>query len=1243
MENTNNNFQEIFYPWILNTFPPVSLVYSSPNAQKILGKDFLSPSQFMRPFGDLKGTSITFMYNEKYQSNTSDFKFDFYDPQDFIKIENNQINNYIINCLSSENVMPNFENNFIKLNKNDIQSFLMKFKYNSPNYYLEFEKLFFEICKFQETELYQQPILNIYLCDINDDVNIVSYLITESMPKLISSGAYEQQTFDLLILLNDKSDKNNQNLNKIVLETNFKNKYYGKEVITLNINSGCLKENQNDLSDDIWSNYIHKIEEYSDGFDPIQRGKYITKNEVNIFKQKFAYFIKNKFTNYLQDLIYKLDKNLSKNSGINLLLNKFKTTKIEKQEIILEYNIPKLLSEDRQRYLLSLLLFHIRDYNDAYENLKKLKDSIKGKNKEYENAVRQFLIICRYMKKKDKSEVDGLIPLQNYIDNKQYLLAYRNIMLYLKMREQIEVQYISENIYKYNNFLSNHYIKYFSGLLYEKISFYNIISKKPKIRKFVFNILNYSTQQYLLEKENDIKNYYLIQNFGYILNLFQIDLDYSIFDNYESLNTFCYIKRYIFKSLCSACDITNNIKLGILIFLNYLKFLLSEESNNNKLNNLFELNNDNSEEINFYFQKLNSLLIKGNIRYLENFPLPIINEDSLVYYVEQDQKILREYNKYNLNFVNSFQKYTELSIEQKYSVLSKNDILFLKFLDEQISRNFKSNYYMNRNINVKVGELIFIKINITNPLNINLSIKNITLIINKLSNDYLNNNSVNRTDYNCGFYNLDIPAHQTLPIGFKLTFNSSGDYEISGMIMTLFKNINLKYLFNKRKINSLYLHTKKLKDNKNNNLIKKNFLFKAIDSLKYINVIINNNDEKLSMFQNQISYLPIKIINNNNDNDIKKYTVFLETDNEIIIYPKYIHNDYLNNINYILIPIIGKNVGECRLKIIIKYEEKIKSFNNDLDIYRNVISIKVSKGIYLNIDDTAYEYNKINNMRKIKLNMGTSNINNVQSILFSFRNCFLLNKEKFSIEINNNNFDNIETIQDKNINIDLLIKLINKEIKGEFISDNFFDDVIEKNNYQNYEYIIQFLKCIFYGENNLIIKYKLNFYENNKISTINCLYKHEIKFNVSLNNNYYFDKNNLKSILKNCFSINYDSEDINKELKYINIYIKMIKNNEYFEKIKNIIDFIEVKVNKNNNNFDWIGIHSSIYKDLEQEKIDDDNVKTFNCLINDKSFSLNDKKNSINLNQFTFSVKIQNSDIIYQFTDFPSIIYYSVN
>ena len=458
MEYGEKNFKEVFYPWILKTFPPTSLVFSSPNAQKILGKNFLSPSHFMRPFGDLSGTSLVFMFSEKYQNIITDFKFDFYDPQDFIKIENNQINNYIINCLSSENVMPTFDTNFIKLNKNDIKNFLFQLNQYSPNYYVEFEKLFFELCKFQETELYQQPLLNVYICDINDDVNIISNIISENNPRLIKSGAYEQKILDLIILLNDKSDKINQNLNKLVLEANFKNKYYDKEVIAIDINSGSIKQNQNDLSEDIWSKYIHKIEEYSDGFDPIERGRYITKTEVNIFKQKFVNYIKNKFRPKLLDLINNLDKNLSKSSGINLFFNKLKSSKLETKEYIIEYRIQKLSSTDKQRYFLSTLLFHIRDYKDAYENLKKINDSIKGKNKDYENTIKQFLIICRYMKKVNKLKIDTLAPLQTYIDNRQFLMAYRNIMLYLKMTEQFKIENIIDNIYKYNFFLTSHYI-----------------------------------------------------------------------------------------------------------------------------------------------------------------------------------------------------------------------------------------------------------------------------------------------------------------------------------------------------------------------------------------------------------------------------------------------------------------------------------------------------------------------------------------------------------------------------------------------------------------------------------------------------------------------------------------------------------------------------------------------------------------------------------------------------------------
>ena len=636
---------DAFTSWITNTFPPTSLVFSSSNAQRILGKNYLSPSQFMRPFGDLKGTTLKFNFGEKIQNLVTDFKLDFYDAQDFEKKEINQINNYIINCLSTETVMPNFEKNFIKLNKTNIKEFISQLKKSSPTYYIEFEKLYFELCKFQESELYQQPLLYIFLCDINDDINIIVELLNETLPKLIMSEAYEQRTFELIILLNDKSDSSEKNLNNIILENNFKNRYFGKDIFTIDVNSGYLNENKNDLSPDIWSNYIHKIEEYSDGYDPIPRGRYITNEEANFFKQKFKDYLNNKFRPCLLDLINRIDKNLSKNSGINSLFNKFKGNKQDVKELLQGYNLPRLNFNERQRYFLSILLFHIRDYFGAYENLKKLKDSIKGKSKDYDNAIKQFLIICRYLKKEDKYKIDTLEPFQYYIENKQYILAYRNLLLYIKMTEQLKTNNIIDSIYKYNYNLTNPIVKYFSALVYEKIGYYHLYSDHPKLRKFALNTLCYSSQQYILEKEDDIKNNYLIQNLGYICDLFKIDFDYSKYDNDMEINTFSFIKKYIFNYLCSACDITNNIQFGISIFINYLRLILLESYDNlsnTKKKNLFDFMGDGgSKEVEYYFQRLNALFIKGKIPFLDNFPLPIIEDDSLIFYIEQDQKNIK--------------------------------------------------------------------------------------------------------------------------------------------------------------------------------------------------------------------------------------------------------------------------------------------------------------------------------------------------------------------------------------------------------------------------------------------------------------------------------------------------------------------------------------------------------------------------------------------------------------------------
>ena len=1240
---------DAFTSWITNTFPPTSLVFSSSNAQRILGKNYLSPSQFMRPFGDLKGTTLKFNFGEKIQNLVTDFKLDFYDAQDFEKKEINQINNYIINCLSTETVMPNFEKNFIKLNKTNIKEFISQLKKSSPTYYIEFEKLYFELCKFQESELYQQPLLYIFLCDINDDINIIVELLNETLPKLIMSEAYEQRTFELIILLNDKSDSSEKNLNNIILENNFKNRYFGKDIFTIDVNSGYLNENKNDLSPDIWSNYIHKIEEYSDGYDPIPRGRYITNEEANFFKQKFKDYLNNKFRPCLLDLINRIDKNLSKNSGINSLFNKFKGNKQDVKELLQGYNLPRLNFNERQRYFLSILLFHIRDYFGAYENLKKLKDSIKGKSKDYDNAIKQFLILCRYLKKEDKYKIDTLEPFQYYIENKQYILAYRNLLLYIKMTEQLKTNNIIDSIYKYNYNLTNPIVKYFSALVYEKIGYYHLYSDHPKLRKFALNTLCYSSQQYILEKEDDIKNNYLIQNLGYICDLFKIDFDYSKYDNDMEINTFSFIKKYIFNYLCSACDITNNIQFGISIFINYLRLILLESYDNlsnTKKKNLFDFMGDGgSKEVEYYFQRLNALFIKGKIPFLDNFPLPIIEDDSLIFYIEQDQKILKENNKINLNFVKSFEKYLELSIEQKYSVLSDDDISCLRYIDEQSSRTFVSNYFMKTKNNVKVGEQIFIKFNITNPLNINLPIKNMTLIITKKQiGNNLTNKTNNENEYDCGLFEADLPSKTMHGMGIKVVFNSPGIYEITGLTMTLFKNINVRYFFNKKTINTLYLNNPIYNYAKN---VKENFCFNVIEAIKSISININNNNSKMMLFQNQMNYLNIKIFNNNNEVEIRKYTIFLETDDDIILYPKYLHKNYLTPNNTILIPIIGLNVGETKLKIIIKYEEKTNK--SVLDLYRNVIKVEVFKGINLNIEDNIYEYNKSINRRLITLNMDTVQKMNIESISFSKSKSLLINKQKFMIEniVEDNNGFQINDIQDKNINQKIILKLLNKENNNiEYDNEQLLDEIIgskKKEDINNYSHIKDFFKEKFCHENNLILKYKLNLMDNNGINSVNCIYKHEIKINqIPFMKTFYIDNFYLKTNLVNYFNINYEVEDFDENQKYVTININLLNNLENFEKIGKIIDYIEIKVDESDNNFEWMGLYSTKFKNV-MEINDEDNIKVFNCIIDEKSCSLTDKKNEINLNHFIFFVKIKNSSIIYQYTEFPYAIYYSKN
>ena len=306
--------------------------------------------------------------------------------------------------------------------------------------------------------------------------------------------------------------------------------------------------------------------------------------------------------------------------------------------------------------------------------------------------------------------------------------------------------------------------------------------------------------------------------------------------------------------------------------------------------------------------------------------------------------------------------------------------------------------------------------------------------------------------------------------------------------------------------------------------------------------------------------------------------------------------------------------------------------------------IKVIKGANINIQDKIYEYDEINYKRQITLNLDLINQIDYHSISYNEDKSLIFDRTKFFIEEEDNqNLNGKEELQDKNINRNLIFKISNNKNNNCVIYDNLFEDIIEKKDLQNYEQIKNFLTNVFCGENNLIINYRLNILENNKIHGINCIYSHEIKINdLPLNKMLHIDKAYLKNNLIKCFDINYEVEDLNDGIKCIHINIKMINFLEYFEKRKHIIEYIEIKVN-NDNNFDWIGISSTFYNDLNSIKDKEEIIKSFDCLIDERNYSLSDKNGAINLNQFIFSVKIMNSNIIYQFTEFPYNIYYSLN
>ena len=206
--------------------------------------------------------------------------------------------------------MTKLDLSLINRNKENILNMFSKLKYYSTSWIRNYEKTLFECLSFNEYELYQQPLINIFICSSLDDPSIILNILNkkENIPEIISNQIYESPQECLIILLNDLSDINHNKLSLEQKEENinkFKIKYKDFSIIKWDINEKENKDDKKEKISDLYRKYFHKLDIYNINNDFYRNkeniyGLYITEENINKYKENFFeyfnFFIKNKLS-----------------------------------------------------------------------------------------------------------------------------------------------------------------------------------------------------------------------------------------------------------------------------------------------------------------------------------------------------------------------------------------------------------------------------------------------------------------------------------------------------------------------------------------------------------------------------------------------------------------------------------------------------------------------------------------------------------------------------------------------------------------------------------------------------------------------------------------------------------------------------------------------------------------------------------------------------------------------------------
>ena len=845
------NTSTYFRDWLYNTYKPCALVYTSEKAKTSINKNNISPADFLRPLGDFQGRQISYPYNDKENISIPNFHLDFFDNDKFQKIENNKILDYIIKMFDCN--QPKWDLSTPYVNKYNFEPYLNGIKYNSTKWYREFEKTIFECLKFDDYECLQQPLINIFICSIDEKVSIINDELckAKNTPKLIYEERYCSPKENIIILINDISDisenkeiSNNSNENnpkdgkdnnknkenekdkdkdsnkkdnsdnkneneKRKKEINdninrFKTFFKKYHIIYWEINKNNVESNE---TDKIYRKYLHRTDLYNPDNDFYRKkdiilGKFISTSDIIEYKEDFFKYITNTFLNKLLEEINDYNNIIKlKKGGFK---NFFKSSNKNLDTFYSNTNIYKFNDVERCYYNLGLIHFFLHQYNYSIDFFKSFSKAMKEKSPNHRNRVLELLLIIRFLSiyntKKEFEISAETKKLPEYSLEQQIKLE----LLEIKMHEN----FIGNNLTKFSihsirnsiyNFINKNFEKkasltcfdYVYPILYEKISIY--LLKQKKIRNFAFYIAITGTNYNKLYKE--MKPYAL-----YSLSqlLFVIDNPNKSFVNF---------REYYNNKMGMGCNEIKYFEGGVKFFRNCLKFsyLNDNQSYNRKMQNIY---------LNFYLNNASRIfqekLICENIN-ISDICVPLIDNRSLFILEENDYNIkkLSELIFDTEKSWKGFCKYNVKLLNDPYNDLDETDINYVNLIHDisNKSNKIKSNIttkacIFHGNINKK----LYVQFNISNPLSIDLIISSIKLLCEFIPENEDNSNISN--PYICNEEKFNLKKNENLRFILEVEGKAPGKIIIRGLEMVLFKDCKVIHYFNK-KMKSLYSHRKK--------------------------------------------------------------------------------------------------------------------------------------------------------------------------------------------------------------------------------------------------------------------------------------------------------------------------------------------------------------------------------------------------------------------------------------------------